>query len=93
MRFSNSALLMALLVSTAACSKGGNLVLEPGSRPAKSTGAPFVRVNQGGKATIIQTGGHNVSTGVHASITVQPMSAQNLSGAGGVTGVINKASK
>jgi hypothetical protein len=93
MRASNTALLLGLLVTTAACSKGGNLVLEPGSRPTKNSGSPFVRVNQGGKATIIQTGGFTVDNGVHAAITVQPMSAQNLTGSNGVTGVINKASK
>jgi hypothetical protein len=91
MRFSKPSILLVLLLSTAACSKGGNLVLEPGGRQPKTFGVPTVRVNQGGKAVIIQTGGaFTTDTGVHATVSVQAVSAQNLSGAGGVTGVITK---
>jgi hypothetical protein len=50
-----------------------------------------VRVNQGGKAVIIEDGvGKTVDNAVHASISVQPIGAQNLNGGGGVTGVITK---
>ena len=93
MKVSNTAILLALLVSTAACSKGGNLVLEPGARAPSNKGTPFVRVTQGGHAQIIQSGHASASTGVHASITIQPMSSHQLEGSTGHKAVINKASK
>lgn len=94
MAFQKASILVVLLASTAACSKGGNLVIEPGSRPAKNLGIPSVRVNQGGKAFMVQTGGFTADTGVHASVTVQTMSAQSLTNNGsGVTATINKVTK
>lgn len=85
-----------LLLTTAACSKGGNLVLEPGGRnrnPQK--GSPFVQVNQGGKALLV-TNGQSETTAVHAlNVTVQPVSAKNLNAVGGSghSAIINKVTK
>jgi len=79
-----------MLLTTAACSKGGNLVLEPGARTPKQKGSPFVQVNQGGKAYIQDTGG--TAQGINGYISVQPSSAQ-LTGAGGTTGVLHKVGR
>jgi predicted small lipoprotein YifL len=81
--------LTVALLSTAACSKGGNLVLEPGARAPRTKGSPFLNVNQGGSMHLVEQG-KTETTGVHGYITVQAVSARNLAGANGVTGVINK---
>lgn len=70
--FRMTALLGASLF-LAACSKGGELVLEPGARVVKSKGSPFVSVNQGGKALIVQQG-QTPATGVHGWVTIQSVS-------------------
>ena len=81
--------LLSLLIS--ACSKGGELVLEPGARIVKSKGSPYVSVNQGGKALIVQQG-QTPSTGVHGWVTIQSVSARNLSSGSGHQMVLNKTS-
>ncbi len=83
--------LFIMLMTTAACSKGGNLVLEPGARPIKSKGSPFVNVNQGGKALLVQEF-QTVDTGVHGFVSIQPMSSRSLSSGSGHTAIINKVS-
>lgn len=67
---------MALLGASlflAACSKGGELVLEPGAKIVKSKGSPYVSVNQGGHANLTSAGG------VRGWVTIQSVSARNLS--------------
>ncbi len=73
----------------AACSKGGELVLEPGARVVKSKGSPFVSVNQGGKALIVQQG-QTPSTGVHGWVTIQAVSGGKLT-SGSHEMVLNKS--
>ncbi len=85
----NSLGLLGVLLFTAACSKGGNLTLEPGARKINSKGSPFVQVNQGGKALIVEQG-QTATTGIHGWVTVQSMSSRSLSSASGHTAVINK---
>lgn len=74
----------------AACSKGGNLTLEPGARIVKTKGSPYVTVNQGGKALVVEQG-KTATTGVHGWVSVQAVSSRNLSSTGGNTMVLNKA--
>jgi hypothetical protein len=73
----------------AACSKGGELVLEPGAKIVKSKGSPYVSVNQGGKALIVQQG-QTATTGVHGWVTIQSVSARNLTSGAGHQMVLNK---
>jgi hypothetical protein len=87
LKLSSVAVGMLLL---AACSKGGNLTLEPGARIVKTKGSPFVTVNQGGKALVVEQG-KTATTGVHGWVSVQAVSSRNLSSAGGNTMVLNKA--
>lgn len=86
---SKAVALIITLLSTAACSKGGNLVIEPGARAPRVKGTPFLSVNQGGTMHLVEQG-KTETTGVHGYITVQAVSARNLAGANGVKGVINK---
>ena len=87
LKLSSVAVGMLLL---AACSKGGNLTLEPGARIVKTKGSPFVTVNQGGKALVVEDG-KTATTGVHGWVSVQAVSSRSLSSAGGNTMVLNKA--
>lgn len=80
--FKGAFLLVAVSTLTA-CKNGGDLSLEPGvRRPATNQSSPFVQVNQGGKALIIENG-KTATTGVHGWVTVQPVTAKNLSGSNG----------
>ncbi len=88
----NSLGLLGVLLFTVGCSKGGNLTLEPGARKIASKGSPFVQVNQGGRALVIENG-QTVATGVHGWVTVQAVSSRQLSSGSGHTAVINKAKK
>jgi hypothetical protein len=78
------------LLLLAACSKGGNLTLEPGARIVKTKGSPYVTVNQGGKALVVEQG-KTATTGVHGWVSVQAVSSRSLSSVGGNTMVLNKA--
>lgn len=86
--------LLGVLLVTSACSKGGNLTLEPGARKIASKGSPFVQVNQGGKALIYEQGltPSTATTGVHGWVSVQAVSSTQLSSASGHKAVINKVS-
>lgn len=79
----------ALLLS--ACNSGGNLTLEPGARKIASKGSPYVTVNQGGKALIVEQG-KTAQTGVHGWVSIQTISARNLSSTSGHTLIMNKTS-
>ena len=83
--------LFVIVMTTAACSKGGNLVLEPGARPSRSSGVPSFVVNQGGHAEIVEQG-QTVTTGVHGYISIQP-SSTHLSSGSGHSAVINKVTR
>ncbi len=67
-------------LSLSACSKGGDLVIEPGARPGKFKGASYVQVNQGGKALVVESG-QTADTGVHGWVTIQPVSSRRVSSA------------
>lgn len=84
-------LIAILALSAAACSKGGNIVIEPGSRPSKLKGSPFVNVNQGGKALIIEQG-KTATTGIHGFVNVTAVSSTVVTD-GTVKGIINKTTK
>lgn len=88
----NPLAILGVLLLTSACSKGGNLTLEPGARKINSKGSPFVQVNQGGRALVVQQG-QTPTSGVHGWITVQSMSSRALTSGSGHTAVINKTAK
>lgn len=76
----NTFMLLAGLLTLSACSKGGNLTLAPNARIVKSKGSPFVTVNQGGKALVVEQG-KTPTTGVHGWVTVQPVVSRTVSSA------------
>ncbi len=82
--------LLALSMFLGACSKGGQLTLEPNARIVKSKGAPFATVNQGGKALIVQQG-QTPTTGVHGWVTVQTISSKTMTSTSGHGMVLNKS--
>jgi predicted small lipoprotein YifL len=85
-------LILLASLSLTACGNGGSLTLEPGRGPASqlSQGSPFVSVNQGGKAMIVQQG-MTPTTGVHGWLTIQAVSSKNLNGADGSAMVLNRS--
>lgn len=85
-----SAIIVGMLFVLSACQNGGDLTLEPGSRrPAANKGSPFVRVNNGGKALIWEQG-KTPTTGVNGWVTVNSVSAGQITG-GTTRIIINKA--
>ncbi|MGE0528036.1 MAG: hypothetical protein AB7G93_03200 [Bdellovibrionales bacterium] len=72
----SKALLVGALIGLSACSKGGQLTLEPGAKKS-SKGSPYVMVNQGGKALVVQQG-QTPSTGVHGWISIQSVSSDRM---------------
>ncbi len=82
--------LLALSMLIGACSKGGQLTLEPNARIVKSKGSPFVTVNQGGKALVVQQG-QTPTTGVHGWVTIQTVSSRSMTSSSGHNMVLNKA--
>ena len=72
---------LVLVLTLGACSKGGELVLEPGAKIVKSKGSPSLRINDGGKALVVQQG-QTPSTGVHGWVSIQAVSSKTLSGGG-----------
>lgn len=80
-----------LVLSLTACSKGGKLVLDTsGVVKTIPKTSPVVAVDQGGKASIVQTG-QTTSTGVHGYVSVQAVKARTLNSVapGGNKAVIN----
>jgi hypothetical protein len=73
----NAFILIVAGLSLSACSKGGQLVLAPNARIVKSKGSPYVNVNQGGKALVVEQG-KTATTGVHGWITVNTVSGKTL---------------
>ena len=81
---------LAISMFIGACSKGGQLTLEPNARIVKSSGSPFVTVNQGGKALVVQQG-QTATTGVHGWISVQTISSPSMTSATSYGMVLNKS--
>jgi hypothetical protein len=81
-------LLAGSLVLLTACSNGGKLSLEAGARKS-SKGTPFVQVNQGGKALVIESG-KTATTGVHGWVAVQSVASKNITDTGGNKIILNK---
>jgi hypothetical protein len=82
--------LLGLSLLIGACSKGGQLTLEPNARIVKAKGAPFATVNQGGKALVVEQG-QTPTTGVHGWVTIQTISSRSMSSAAGHSMVLNKS--
>lgn len=82
--------LTALVAFVSACSNGGNLTLEPGAVITKKKGSPYVTVNQGGKALVVETG-KTATTGVHGWVAVQSVASRSLAdSSNGNTIIVNK---
>ena len=77
-------LLSAVAFTLVACSKGGQLTLEPGAIKVKAKGSPYVSVVQGAKANLTST------DGITGWATVQAVSSRDISNATH-TMIINKA--
>lgn len=82
-----SLLVLGAILTLTACKNGGDLTLEPGARPNKVQGSPYVQVNQGGKALVVESG-QTASTGVHGWISVQAVKSTQMTNAGGTTKII-----
>ncbi len=80
----------AMLSLLSGCSKGGEVTIEPGAIKDKFKGAPYVVINQGGRALIVEQG-KTANTGVHGWIAIQTMTAKNLRGPSGEMAVMNKS--
>jgi hypothetical protein len=84
---------LALVIAAAAltaCHNGGDLTLEPGARKVASQGSPFIQVNLGGKAMVVQQG-QTPDTGVHGWIHVNAVSSQNLTSPNSTSLILNRA--
>lgn len=81
---------MAAALFLTACNSGGQLSLESGARKS-SKASPFVQVNQGGRALIVEDG-KTATTGVHGWVAVQSVASRNLTDPGGNSMVTNKTS-
>ena len=83
MRFNlvQSALAVALLGLTA-CKNSTSISLDSSARKVKAVSSPFVQINQGGKALIVETG-KTATTGVHGWATLTNVAAPTLSSASG----------
>ena len=73
---------MLILLATAsmaltACSNKGSLNLEPGAVKVASKSSPYVRLNVGGNAMVVEQG-QTPTTGVHGWISLQPVSSKSL---------------
>lgn len=91
MRAVHVLVLGGLVAFLSACNNGGNLTLEPGAVISKRKGSPFVQVNQGGKALIIEQG-KTANTGVHGWVAVQNVASKNLNDGSGNKIIMNKTS-
>jgi len=89
-RLFKTSLALGAIVLLTACNSGGQLTLEPGARKINSKGSPFVQVNQGGKALVVETA-KTPTTGVHGWVAVQAVASGKLNG-GGMNAVMNKTS-
>lgn len=86
----NVAVLVAAALLLSACNNGGNLTLEPGASRGLSQGSPYVQVNQGGKALIVEQG-QSASTGVHGWVSIQAIKSQDMSSNNGTLVILNKS--
>lgn len=81
--------LLGAALFLAGCNSGGNLSLEPGARKVTSLGSPYVRLNEGGKALVVESG-QTATTGVHGWVTIQAVSSNTLTGTSGTQLILNK---
>ncbi len=88
-KFGRHLMLAGAVLFLAACSNGGNLTLEPGAKKVVTNASPFVQVNLGGKALVVQQG-KTASTGVHGWVSINAVSSKNLTGTGGTQMIMNK---
>lgn len=89
MSFKRAFVLVGAILFLSACKGGGNLTLEPGVKKVVSKGSPFVQVNQGGKALIVESG-QTATTGVHGYVSVQAISSRQLASPSGTQLILNK---
>lgn len=80
----------AAVLGLSACQKGGELTLEPGANKKISKGSPFLQVNQGAKAMVVEQG-QTPTTGVHGWITISPITSRSVSAMNGTQMIMNKS--
>ena len=76
--------LLAVTLALSACSKGGQLTLEPGAVIVKSKGSPYVSVVQGARANLV-----GADSSANGYVTIQSVSSATVTG-GGYSAVVNK---
>ncbi len=82
-------LLAAASMALTACSNKGSLNLEPGAIKVASKGSPYMRLNVGANAMVVEQG-QTPTTGVHGWISLQPVSSKSLASGSGAQLIINK---
>ena len=85
--FAKIILLASAPLLLAGCSGGGSLSLDS-VRKIAIKGSPFVSMNQGGRALIVEQG-KTATTGVHGWVAVQSVAQRNLSSPGGTSIILN----
>lgn len=81
-----------LALALSACSKGGQLTLEPGARIVKNKSKSMVIVNQGGKALVVEQG-QTATTGINGWVGVQTQASPRLTSPDGHSAILNTAIK
>src|SRR5665213_2467526 len=84
-----SLLLVASAAALTACKNGGDVTLEPGARKVTAQGSPYVQVNQGGTAHLVEAG-KTETTGVHGYVSVQAITSSHLTSASGTNLIMNR---
>ena len=69
--------IVAAALALTACKNGGDVTLESNAHKVASQGSPYVQVNQGGQAMLVEAG-KTPTTGVHGYATVQAITSQHL---------------
>jgi hypothetical protein len=78
--------LLAFALFISACTKGGNLTLEPSSNDGRSlTGSNYVSVDQGGAAKIASGAGYT------AYVSIQPVQSTAVTSVEGKKIIINRS--
>lgn len=70
-RYHYLVLVLFLASTLVGCSQGGQLNISSSSFTGKTKSTPFVQVNEGGKALIVEQG-KSASTGIHGWMTIRP---------------------
>jgi len=79
----------AMATALTACKNGGDVTLESNARKVASQGSPYVQVNQGGSAMIVEAG-KTPTTGVHGYVSVQAVTSQHLQSSSGTMLIMNR---